>query len=154
MFKKLMTFLGKKAAEAQRAEMERNRGGFGGAEESTEPKPRPIHVTDQDFQEKVLESGKLAVVDFWAEWCGPCHVMAPNIDYLAEDYHERVVVAKLDVDANPATPQKYGIMGIPTLIFYFGGQEVDRHVGIMHFEQLTRKVDELLAQHAPQEEGS
>ncbi len=153
MFKKLMSFLGKKAASAQRANMERSRGGFGGPEESTEPKPRPIHVTDQDFQEKVLESGKLAVVDFWADWCGPCHVMAPNIDYLAEDYHERVVVAKLDVDANPATPQKYGIMGIPTLIFFAGGQEVDRHVGIMHFEQLTRKVDELLAQHAPQGEG-
>lgn len=104
---------------------------------------KPIHVTDAEFKATILDSDKLAVVDFWADWCGPCHRMAPNIDYLAEDYAGRVVVAKLDVDANPQTPGQYKIMGIPTVIFFKNGKEVDRMVGVSSLGKLTKKVEAL-----------
>ena len=112
-------------------------------EKSASPNARPIHVTDADFQQKILGSDKLAVVDFWADWCGPCHRMAPNIDYLAEDFADRVVVAKLDVDANPQTPGQFKIMGIPTVIFFKNGKEVDRMVGVSSLDKLTKKVEAL-----------
>lgn len=112
--------------------------------ESAAPTAKPIHVTDADFQAAILESGKLAVVDFWADWCGPCHVMAPNIDYLAEDYADRVVVAKMDVDANPQTPGGLNIRGIPTVIFFKNGKEVDRMVGVQSLAKLSKKVDALI----------
>lgn len=104
---------------------------------------KPIHVTDAEFQATVLESDKLAVVDFWADWCGPCHRMAPHIDYLAEDFAGRVVVAKLDVDANPQTPGQFKIMGIPTVIFFKNGKEVDRMVGVSSLDKLSKKVEAL-----------
>jgi len=111
--------------------------------ESASPKAKPIHVTDADFQHIILESDKLAVVDFWADWCGPCHRMAPHIDYLAEDFAGRVVVAKLDVDANPQTPGQFKIMGIPTVIFFKNGKEVDRLVGVSSLDKLSKKVEAL-----------
>ena len=104
---------------------------------------KPIHVSDGDFQATILDSDKLAVVDFWADWCGPCHRMAPNIDYLAEDFADRIVVAKLDVDANRQTPSQYKIMGIPTVIFFKNGKEVDRMVGVSSLSQLSKKVEAL-----------
>lgn len=104
---------------------------------------KPIHVSDGDFQATILDSDKLAVVDFWADWCGPCHRMAPNIDYLAEDFADRIVVAKLDVDANRQTSSQYKIMGIPTVIFFKNGKEVDRMVGVSSLSQLSKKVEAL-----------
>ena len=79
------------------------------------------HVTDASFDTDVLKAGTPVLVDYWAEWCGPCKMIALILDEVAKDYAGRVTVAKLDVDANPGTPAKYGIRGIPTLILFKGG---------------------------------
>ncbi len=90
----------------------------------------PVHVNDNDFEQTVLKSEKAVVVDFWAAWCGPCRMIAPFVEELAKEYSDKALIAKMDTDANPATPVKYGIMGIPTLIFFKDGKEVDRMVGV------------------------
>lgn len=105
----------------------------------------PIHVTDADFQALVLDAGMPAVVDLWAEWCGPCHMIAPAVNQLAEAYDGRAVIAKLNVDENPNTPGRYGIMGIPTLLFFKDGKEVDRQVGVASYGALAKKLERLLA---------
>lgn len=107
-------------------------------------KARPIHVTDADFDSLILGSAQLAVVDFWADWCGPCHQMSPHIGFLAEEYAGRVVVAKLDVDENPTTPARYNILGIPTVIFFQNGQVVDRHTGVLTIEGLSERVEKIV----------
>lgn len=89
-----------------------------------------VHVNDTDFDATVLKSDKVAVVDFWAAWCGPCRLIAPFVEELANEYGDRALIAKMDTDANPMTPTKFGIMGIPTLIFFKDGKEVDRVVGL------------------------
>ncbi len=88
-----------------------------------------IHVTDQDFKEVVLDSKKLTIVDFWAEWCGPCRVISPIVEEIAAEYSSQVQVCKMDVDSNPGTPAKYGIRGIPTILFFKDGELVDKSVG-------------------------
>lgn len=107
----------------------------------------PVHVSDSDFEQTVLGSDKPAVVDFWAAWCGPCRMIAPHVEDLAKDYGDKALVAKMDTDANPMTPTRYGIMGIPTLIFFKDGKEVDRMVGVPRQprEALRAKLDALLA---------
>ncbi len=105
---------------------------------------RPIHVTDADFDERILGSEQLAVIDFWADWCGPCHQMSPHIGFLAEEYAGRIVVAKLDVDENPTIPARYHILGIPTVIFFQNGEVVDRHTGVLTIDGLSERVDRLL----------
>src|SRR5437762_4743862 len=84
------------------------------------------HVTDASFDSEVLKAGTPVLVDYWAEWCGPCKMIAPILDEVAKDYAGRVTVAKLDVDANPGTPAKYGIRGIPTLILFKGDRKSTR----------------------------
>lgn len=91
---------------------------------------KPVHVNDTDFDATVLKSDKVAVVDFWAAWCGPCRLIAPFVEELANEYGDQALIAKMDTDANPMTPTKFGIMGIPTLIFFKDGKEVDRVVGL------------------------
>jgi thioredoxin 2 len=91
---------------------------------------QPVTITDANFDEIVLRASTPVLVDAWAEWCGPCHMLAPTIDALARDYAGRVVVAKLDVDANPRTAGSYEIRGIPTLLIFDRGQLVDRLVGV------------------------
>jgi thioredoxin 1 len=92
-------------------------------------KTEPIHVTDDTFEESVLNSALPTLVDFWAPWCGPCRMIAPIVEDLANAYSGRAVIAKMNTDENVATAQKLGIMGIPTLILFKDGQEVDRVVG-------------------------
>lgn len=88
-----------------------------------------LEVTDQNFQEKVLEAEKPVLVDMWAVWCTPCRNVAPIIEQLADEYKDQITVGKMDVDSNPSTPVKYGVQGIPTCILFKGGEEVARIVG-------------------------
>jgi thioredoxin 1 len=107
-------------------------------------KVEPIHVTDSDFEELILQSDKPAIVDLWADWCGPCHMIAPSVEQLATAYDGRAVIAKLNVDENPNVPGRYGIMGIPTLLYFKGGKEVDRQVGVAGYPALANKLEKLL----------
>lgn len=88
-----------------------------------------IHVTDDTFEAEVLNADVPVLLDFWAEWCGPCKAIAPLLDDLANDYNGKIKVAKLDIDSSPKVPANFGIRGIPTLIVFKDGKEVDRKVG-------------------------
>ena len=88
-----------------------------------------LQVTDSNFDELVLNSGKPALVDFWAEWCGPCRMIAPYVEQIAEEYKDKAVVAKVDVDSCPGIAARYGIRNIPTILFFKGGEQVDKQVG-------------------------
>ncbi|MGH7279198.1 MAG: thioredoxin [Candidatus Rokuibacteriota bacterium] len=89
-----------------------------------------MSVGDADFETTVLGAATPALIDCWADWCGPCHMLAPTIDALARDYAGRVLVGKLDVDANPVTAQRFGVQSIPTLLVFRNGGLVDRLVGV------------------------
>lgn len=100
-------------------------------------------VTDATFESDVLNSPLPILVDFWAEWCGPCRMIAPIVEEIARDYNGRVQVVKMNVDVNPQTPARLGIMGIPTLILFKDGREVDRVVGY----RPKRALEEFLLAH-------
>ena len=99
------------------------------------------HVSDTSFENDVLKAGKPVLVDFWAEWCGPCKSFAPVLDEVAKEYQDRLTVAKLDIDSNPTTPGRYGIRGIPTVILYKDGQAAAQSVGAMSKSKLTAFLD-------------
>jgi thioredoxin 1 len=104
-----------------------------------------VQVTDQNFGEAVLKSDKPVVIDFWAAWCRPCLMMAPIFEEFAREYAGKMVFAKLNTDENQQTAFKLGIQGIPTLIFFNGGREVNRVVGLESREMLRRSIESALA---------
>ena len=98
-------------------------------------------VSDSTFETEVLQAGRPVLVDFWAPWCGPCRMLAPTIDQVAEKYKGAASVVKLNVDHNPAVSQRYGIKGIPTLILFKNGKEEERVVGATSKEAISRMID-------------
>ena len=104
-----------------------------------------VQVTDQNFSEAVLKSDKPVVIDFWAAWCRPCLMMAPIFEEFAREYADKMVFAKLNTDENQQTAFKLGIQGIPTLIFFRGGRETNRIVGLESREMLRRSIESALA---------
>ena len=102
---------------------------------------RIVHVSDETFEEQVLKSDKPVLIDYWAEWCGPCKMIAPVLSEIADEYADRVTVAKLTIDENPETPPKYGIRGIPTLMLFKDGNVEATKVGAVSKSQLTAFID-------------
>jgi len=100
-----------------------------------------LYTSDDKFQEDVLESDVPVLVDYWAEWCGPCKMIAPVLDELASEYGDKLKIAKLNIDENPKTPPKYGIRGIPTLMLFKNGSVEAQKVGAMSKSQLTAFID-------------
>jgi thioredoxin 1 len=100
-----------------------------------------IHTTDATFEADVLQSEQPVLVDYWAEWCGPCKMIAPALEEIAEEYQGRITVAKLNIDDNPATPPRYGIRGIPTLMLFKNGQVEETRVGAIGRAQIKALVD-------------
>lgn len=104
----------------------------------------PIHVTDAAFEKTVLNSTTPVVVDFWAPWCGPCKAVAPILDKLANEYGEKLVIAKVNTDDNPEWAQKYGVQGIPTMLFIANGKVIHRQVGALPERMLRDAVNQFL----------
>jgi thioredoxin 1 len=102
---------------------------------------RIVHVTDDSFEQEVLQSSNPVLVDYWADWCGPCKMIAPVLDQIADEYDGKIRVAKLNIDENPNTPPRYGIRGIPTLMLFKQGEVEATKVGAVSKSQLTAFID-------------
>ena len=102
------------------------------------------HVSDETFETEVLQSAVPVLVDYWAEWCGPCKMIAPILDQIADEYKGRLQIVKLDVEENQAISMKYGVRSIPTLMLFKGGVVEAQHVGMLSKEQLVRLLDDKL----------
>ena len=103
-----------------------------------------VHLTLDNYQKEVVESDIPVIIDFWAEWCGPCLMMAPVFEELSNEYEGKLKFAKLNTEQDPMTPQQFGIMGIPTLVVVKNGKEVDRIVGYAPKEVLKQKIEAIL----------
>ena len=103
-----------------------------------------IVINDNNFEEIVLKSEQLVMVDFWAVWCAPCRAIAPFVDQIATEYESRVVVGKIDIEQSPDIANRYGIRNIPTILFFKGGELVNRHVGMTSKTALTNILNALL----------
>jgi thioredoxin 1 len=102
------------------------------------------HFTDTNFKKEVLESHLPVLVDFWAPWCGPCKMIAPAVEEMAKEYAHKMKIGKVDVDSNPKTPSHYGVMSIPTLMFFKNGQVLEQLVGALNKAELKRKIEEYI----------
>jgi thioredoxin 1 len=100
----------------------------------------PVAVSDTSFQSEVIDSDRPVLVDFWAEWCGPCKMIAPVLENIASEYDDSLKIVKLDVDNNPKTSTKFGVMSIPTLLLFKNGQVVEKLIGFMPKERLLGKI--------------
>ncbi|RPI55917.1 MAG: thioredoxin [Acidobacteria bacterium] len=105
----------------------------------------PVQVTDQTFSSEIEQSAAPVLLDLWAEWCGPCHMLAPTIEQLSTEMAGRVKVAKLNIDENPATANRFRVQSIPTLLVLKGGTEVDRLVGVQPKQEIVRRLEKVLA---------
>ncbi len=103
-----------------------------------------VHVSDESFEQEVLNASEPVLIDYWAEWCGPCKMIAPIIDELAEEYGDKIKIAKFNIDENPETPPKYGIRGIPTLMLFKNGNVEATKVGAVSKSQLAAFIDSIL----------
>ena len=101
----------------------------------------PTQITDDQFESEVIKSSTPVLVDFWAEWCGPCKAIAPTLEEIAGDYGDRLKVVKVDVDENHQSATQYGIRSIPSLLLFKAGAEVDRIIGALQKQQLMEKID-------------
>ncbi len=110
---------------------------------------QPIHVTDAEFEKVVLKSELPVVVDFWAPWCGPCRMVAPTLDKLAKEQAGKLVIAKVNTDENAQWAMKYGVQGIPTMLFIANGKVVHKQVGALPELMLRQVMDQFLAMAAP-----
>ncbi|MHB8510784.1 MAG: thioredoxin [Actinomycetota bacterium] len=104
-----------------------------------------VNVTDADFEEKVLKSQTPVLVDFWAEWCGPCHMVAPVLEEIAGEYAGKLTVAKMDVDNNPDVSRRYGILSIPSMVLFVGGEEKRRVIGARGKQQILGELKEFVS---------
>ncbi|MDG1476599.1 MAG: thioredoxin [Vicingaceae bacterium] len=103
-----------------------------------------LEITDANFEELVMNSDKPVLVDFWAVWCGPCRMVGPVVEEIANDYEGKAIVGKVDVDNNPEVASKFGIRNIPTILFMKNGEVVDKQVGAAQKAQLTEKLDAIM----------
>ncbi|MEM7651699.1 MAG: thioredoxin TrxA [Pseudomonadota bacterium] len=102
------------------------------------------HVSDDSFDQDVINAGKPVLVDFWAEWCGPCKIIGPILDDMSRDLNEKVTIAKINIDENPGVPQKYGIRGIPTLMLFKDGQVAATKIGALPKNKLYEWVESVV----------
>ena len=103
-----------------------------------------LELTDTNFDEIVLKSDKPVIVDFWAEWCGPCRMVGPIVNEVGEDYKDKAIVGKLDVDSNPEITMRFGIRNIPTILFFKNGEVADKQVGAVPKSMIVSKLEALL----------
>lgn len=108
-----------------------------------------LHFTDRDFEQDVLQSDKPVLVDFWAEWCGPCHMLAPTVKELADEFDGKIKVGKINVDNHELTAARYRVRGIPTLILFMAGKEISRLIGVRPKHEIAHTIQEVLESEVP-----